>query len=466
MICGPERRSGFRAIQRSVLVGVAGLILARCASYSPAPLEQRADLLANVATLTVPASDMPLPELASHSFDPSRPLDMDEVAMVAVVNNPDLKAMRKRVGVAGAQAFAAGLLPNPQVSFGYGFLAGGPGAANSVSAGISQDIVSLLSRSARRSAAAANEQSVQLSLLWQEWQIVSQARTLFVRTVELARQRAILETNRKLFDDRYRRSAAAMKRGDEVLPTVTSDLVALQGVETQIHDLDQLILRNRHDLSALLGLAPEAELHLADTVEVATVDAAKLNAALPDLARRRPDLLALASGYQAQEQKLRQAIIEQFPAMSIGPTFTRDTTPISTLGPSITLSLPILNHNQGNIAIEKATRQQLHDEYQARLDAAYGAAARLLTELQQLEEQYRASTAGIDQLRTTVSTVDRAYRAGNFDERNYVDVRGSLLAKEIEAVKIEQVLLEQRVALRTLIGSNLPVSLGTDLAKG
>src|SRR5258705_14020402 len=101
MICGPERRSGFRAIQRSVLVGVAGLILARCASYSPAPLEQRADLLANVATLTVPASDMPLPELASHAFDPSQPLDMDEVAMVAVVNNPDLKAMRKKVGVAG-----------------------------------------------------------------------------------------------------------------------------------------------------------------------------------------------------------------------------------------------------------------------------------------------------------------------------------------------------------------------------
>src|SRR5258708_35318220 len=109
-----------------------------------------------------------------------------------VVNSADRKAMRKKVGVAGAQALAAGLLPNPQVSFGYGFLAGGPGAANSVSAGISQDIVSLLSRSARRSAAAANEQSVQLSLLWQEWQIVSQGRTLLVRSRRRARQPALL----------------------------------------------------------------------------------------------------------------------------------------------------------------------------------------------------------------------------------------------------------------------------------
>ena len=37
--------------------------------------------------------------------------------MIAVVNNPDLKAMRGQLGVAEAQAFAAGLLPNPQFSF-------------------------------------------------------------------------------------------------------------------------------------------------------------------------------------------------------------------------------------------------------------------------------------------------------------------------------------------------------------
>jgi hypothetical protein len=101
MTCYSKPRSNFRAIRRSVLVGVAGLLLARCASYSSAPLEQRTDLLPNVATLTVPASDMPLPELASHTFDPSRPLDMDEIAMVAVVNNSDLKAMRNQMRVAG-----------------------------------------------------------------------------------------------------------------------------------------------------------------------------------------------------------------------------------------------------------------------------------------------------------------------------------------------------------------------------
>jgi outer membrane protein, heavy metal efflux system len=38
---------------------------------------------------------------------------MDDIATIAVLHNPDLKAVRATVGVAQAQAFAAGLLPDP-----------------------------------------------------------------------------------------------------------------------------------------------------------------------------------------------------------------------------------------------------------------------------------------------------------------------------------------------------------------
>jgi hypothetical protein len=165
---------------------------------------------------------------------------MDEVAMIAVVNNPDLKATRDQVGVAEAQAFTAGLLPNPQFSFAYGGLISGVGATtSSVSGTLTQDIVRLLTRSARRRAALANERSVRLNLLWQEWQIVSQARTFFARAVELGRQHAVIDEYRKLFSDRYQRSNTAMQQGNEILPTVVSDLAALQAVETQLHDIEQ-----------------------------------------------------------------------------------------------------------------------------------------------------------------------------------------------------------------------------------
>jgi hypothetical protein len=138
---------------------------------------------------------------------------MDEVAMIAVVNNPDLKATREQIGVAEAQAFAAGLLPNPQFSFAYGALITGVGATtSSVSATLAEDIVPLLTRSVRRQAAVANERNVRLNLLWQEWQIVSQARTFFVRAVELEGQRALIDDYRRLFNGRYQSSNTAMQQ--------------------------------------------------------------------------------------------------------------------------------------------------------------------------------------------------------------------------------------------------------------
>jgi len=443
-------------VRSAVSICLAGAVLTACQTYEPAPLGDQPNLLLNVVALTISPLELPLPEVGAHPFDPSRPLDMDEVAMIAAVNNPDLKAARDQVGVAEAQAFAAGLLPNPQFSFAYGGLISGLGATtSSVSATLAQDIVPLLTRSVRRRAALANERSVRLNLLWQEWQIVSQARTFFARAVELERQRAVIDEYRKLFGDRYQRSNTAMQQGNEILPTVVSDLAALQAVETQLHDIEQVILKNRHDLNALLGLAPDAELRLVDSVSVPAVDTGKLKAILLDLAGRRPDLLALAAGYEAEEQKLRQAIIEQFPKLNIGPNYTNDTTPVFTAGPILTIGLPIFDRNQGNIAIERATRQGLRDEYQARLDAAYGAAGRLITELNLIEAQYRASLTSIRRLRDAAEVADRAYAAGNLDERSYVDLHASLLAKQIESLKLEQTLLEQRIVLQTLIGSDI-----------
>jgi len=430
--------------------------LSACATYAPTPLPGRPDLADDLDRLTVTPAEMPLPELGTHRFDPSRPLDMDEVAMVAVVNNPDLKARRDRIGVAGAQAFAAGLLPNPMLTLDRGFLFAGPGTMDALTLGLAQDIVPLLNLATRKTAAAAAAQSASLDLLWQEWQVVSQARLLFVRAVELDKQRAVLETNRALFADRYEHSSKAMARGNETLPTVVSDLTALKAVETQIYDLDQQILRNRHDLNALLGLSPDLDLRLAGEAGVPAIDAARLRSILPDLASRRPDLLALRAGYDAQEAKVRQAIIEQFPTLTIGSNRARDTSGVYTQSLSINVGLPIFNQNQGNIAIERATRQQLRNEYQAQLDAAYTAVGRLITEQQQLEEQYRSSLASVEQLRSAADTAERVYRAGNLDERSYVDLRAALLAKQNETIKLEQTILEQRVTLQTLIGSNLP----------
>ena len=460
------RKTSMQALgpRNAILAFVLGVSLASCAAYSPEPLNERPDLRPSLTHLVVAADQFPLPELGSHRFDLRRPLDGDDVSMIAVANNPDLKATRTRIGVAKAQAFAAGILPNPQISFDYGFLTGGPGTINSIMAGFAQEIVPFLTLSARQAAARASTVSIELDVAWQEWQTISRARLLLVDAVSLAQQRRIVGETLQLFKDRYERSSEAMKRGDEILTTVTNDLVALNAVETQLYELNTLVLKNKHDLNALLGLTPDVNLRLAEMTRLPTIDAARLAPILHHLAARRPDLLALRAGYDAQEEKLRQAIIEQFPKVSVGSNFARDTSGVATQSIAITISLPIFDRNQGNIAIQNATREQLRAEYQARLDTAYGEATRLVSELRLTENQYRDSLRSVQRLRDAVATAEPAFRTGNLDERTFVDLRSSLLAKEIATAKLAQSILEQRVALQTLIGSRLP-NLPADLPR-
>lgn len=445
------------ALRVGATVCLIGMFLSSCATYTPEPLGKQPELRSSVRDLVVSADQFPLPELGTHRFDPRRPLDVDDVAMIAIANNPDLRAARRKIGVAQAQVFATGILPNPQLGFEYGALLGGPGVISPLLAGLSQDVVPLLTLSTRKAAARASEVSVELDVAWQEWQIVSRARSLFFDAISFAKQRRLIKENLQLFRDRYRRTFEAMHAGNEVLPTVASDLVALNSAEIQLNDIDQLIIKNKHDLNALLGLTPEAALRLAGGVRLPSLDAGRLEPLLMDLAARRPDLLALQTGYQAQDEKVRRAVIEQFPKLTIGTNFSRDNTDVraQSLAPFI-ISLPIFDRNQGNIAIERATREQLWEEYQSRLDAAYGQAKRLISELRLAEDQYRSSVDSVRRLHDAVATAEPAFRSGNLDERTFVDLRTSLLAREIATAKLEQSILQQRVGLQTLIGSRLP----------
>lgn len=433
-----------------------GMALSSCATYRPKPLGEHPELQANVRELAVSADEFPLPEHRTHPFDPRRPLDIDEVAMIAVANNPDLRAARARIGVAQAQVFAAGILPNPQFNFGYAPLIGGPGTANAIVAALSQDVVPILTLSTRKAAAEASKSSVDLDVAWQEWQVVSRARLLFADAVSLAKQRRLIEESLRLFKKRYEQTARAVEMGNEVIQTAIVDLVALNAAETELYAIDDLILKNKHDLNALLGLMPDAALRFSDRVRLPTIDAAKIESLLMDLAARRPDLLALRAGYQAEEEKVWQTVIEQFPKLSVSPSYATDTTAIRSLPMAVSISLPIFDRNQGNIAIEHATREQLWEEYRARLATAYGQAKRLVTELQLIETQYRSGGESVRRLREAVATAEPAFSAGNLDERTFLDLRTSLLAKEIVTAKLEQSIWEQRIGLQTLIGSNLP----------
>ncbi|ODV06661.1 MAG: hypothetical protein ABT20_12815 [Rubrivivax sp. SCN 70-15] len=430
--------------------------LAGCAGYAPRPLPSDASLIRSVQALSVDPAQLPFRRLATHRFDASDGLDIDEVAMLAVANNPGLRVTRDKLGIARAQAYAAGLLPDPQLGLSSDHPTnGGAGNTNAFGLNLGVDLGALVARSARRDAAGAALHQVDLELLWQEWQVASQARLLFTRLRAQARMLATLAQSRELLGRVSARQHEALAAGNVTADQAASALVALQAVQRQIDDGQRHELQDRQQLAALLGLAADVRLELVGPGPGPAPDAAALRAAMAERLARRPDLLALRAGYAAQEAKFRAAVLAQFPALNLGLTRARDTSGLYTLGFGLSLTLPIFDANRGNIAIEGATRQRLYDEYRQRLDSAHREVDAALANLALLQAQLERSAAGRAPLERLARQAGAAASAGDLTVTDQVRLATASLDKSLEVQQLEEARSEQLLALDTLLGPDL-----------
>ena len=115
-------------MRRRALSTLLAGALGGCAHYAPAPLHSAGQALAaaDMAALNADAEKIDRPFLKPQSIDLSRPLTPNALAVIAVLENPDLKALRTAAGVTDAQAFAARLLPDPTVALSADRVISGP----------------------------------------------------------------------------------------------------------------------------------------------------------------------------------------------------------------------------------------------------------------------------------------------------------------------------------------------------
>ena len=428
---------------RHATLAAAMLALGACATYSPKPLDLA---VAGKTSLAHLRHDGTLPE---H-------LTPDDIVGLVLDNNPDLVAVRAQHGIAQAQLRTAGILPNPVASYSYANLLSGPGEIGTVAASLTMDIKSLVTFIPKRRAAKATAQSADAAVLWQEWQTIGKARLAAIDLIEGDKQLALLRSNATLWQERLQRNQQALKQGDATLATLAPDLVAGSDAQKTLDDFERAQQTRRRDLNQLLGLDPAVKLPLVDEATVPTIDVDAVRAQLPDLANRRPDLIALQLGYRAEEEKVWEAVLAQFPLFSFGPTYGRDASNVRTFGPQYTMDLPIFDRNQGNVAQERATREQLHAEFEARLVAAKGEVEAMLADQALLQKQLETKSAMLAQMEPMAAHVQTAFQQGDIDERSYVDLVASRNAKQQEILALRLVLLEQQVALATLVGAGMP----------
>jgi cobalt-zinc-cadmium efflux system outer membrane protein len=196
----PERSLSLpldRLHQRRTLVSLAVLpaLLTACAQYRTDPLSPASAILENPAGISF-VRDYDAVSAGGAAFLPidlSQPLTDAAVASLAVMANPDLKALRARAGVNDAQVYSAGLIPDPTISLGIDHILSGPDPVDALTGALGLDLNSLRTRAARRVKAEAERRQVRTDLLWAEWQTAGQARLQAVRIGGLEKQARSLQ---------------------------------------------------------------------------------------------------------------------------------------------------------------------------------------------------------------------------------------------------------------------------------
>lgn len=439
-------------IRRAVPLLLAGS-LAGCATYAPLPLTDQPGVLAPpVATvINHDTATLDRPWLTPIAVDLGQPLDPNAIAVLAVVANPDLKALRERAGVADAQAFAARLLPDPTFSLSGSKVLSGPDPFLDLASAFGLDINAVRTSGAVRARAAAQARQVRLDLAWSEWQTAGQARIQAARIIALGQTLAITRISASETRTLLDRTLRAAGRGD-----LSADQA--QAARIGAYDAAERLRLGERDLAAaqlellrLLGLPSTIDLKLAPAeLPPPPPDSAALLAVAQ---KYRSDLAALRAGYEAQDATVRKAILDQFPTLNLAVNPQRDSAGNIKIGPTIDFILPLWNRNRGGIAVERATRVALKSEYEARLFQTRAEIAAAIIALSVARRQMDSAIADLPALRQFADATVRAAARGDLAPATAQTAAQALRDRETLIAQDRQAISEQTIALELLTGA-------------
>jgi outer membrane protein TolC len=231
---------------------------------------------------------------------------------------------------------------------------------------------------------------------------------------------------------------------------------ALQKMHASVLTTEQQREEARLALNQLLGFPDQESIALEQpTAPRSSKSLPSATQLIEGIGERRLDLLALKHGYQGQEERLRAAVLAQFPKISIGLSHAGDNTNVITTGFGVTIDLPLFDRNQGGITVEDASRSKLFDEYVARLFESRGEVSRLLANIKSLERQIETAETSLPVLANVVESYSVAMSQGNADVLTYYNARNDLSAKRLELIDLKRQLADMHVALEIASGRYL-----------
>ena len=424
------------------------LLLAGCASYSPMPLNKKN--LNKAFSLDSLKKDPALYyKVAFH-----KPLNLDELAKIAVLNNKALKVYRDSAGIANAQILKERAIPNPNLSLDAArpIMGNIAGAYDPYDIIPSFDISFLFNRNANIKSATLKAEATRLEIAYKEWQTAEQTKLDAVKLLFL--QNAVKNYNEKLYS--YKKSYKIIKLlYNKGLSTVTELNLAranLQKDEFSFINMNKNIKNLKAGLKILLGLPPSYKLNI-NNIKF-KIKLPSKNILNKDI-KYRLDLEAFKIAYKAQEERLRAAILSQFPKMSISTPFSRDNANIQAMGFGINIAIPLFDRNQAGIAKETATRKQMFDDYINRLQTARMDIGVILYDINAIKRQIALTDKQIKNLESVLKLYKKKFKQREIGIFELYAVKNNLLNERIKLLNLEKNFYNSAVSLEIASGTTI-----------
>ena len=372
-----------------VLMVGAALVAAGCARYVAKPLAADA-VAATLESRTLTDAglrmflDAHLPE--SIRSWPLASWEFPSLTLAAFYFHPDLDVARARWATAQAGRIGAGERPNPALSLSPGrdttTLIPSPWLVTTV---LDIPVETAGKRGYRIARADHLSEAARLNVMVVAWQVRSAVRRSLLELYAGDASVRLLSEQQAIHAEIVSGLEAQLGAGAISVLAVTQARIALDNIQLALRDAERQYGEARAQLAAALGLPMSA----LDGTKISFAEFVQAPPPLPpaDVRRQallnRADVLSALAEYAASEADLHLEIAKQFPDVHFNPGYEYDQGDNKwSLGLSVTL--PVLNQNQGAIAVAEARRNQAAAEFTAlqarviadlnRTVAAYGAA--------------------------------------------------------------------------------------------
>ncbi len=402
-----------------MMIGCAVLI-GGCARFHAQPLVPERTLTAfSARTLDDPGLRAFLERGLGRRIDPWPPAawEFPVLTLAALHYHPDTGAAQTNWSLAKAGIITAGARPNPQLGLNWQKVTDVPGTGISpwvITRTLDVPIETAGKRRDRLAKARYLEEAARLSLVDTAWRVRSRLRKSLLN-LEAAIEEETLLTEQ--YAEQVAYATAIEERlamGQASPPTMLQAQSARDRTLVAMHGAQQQRVNAAAQCAEALGISAGAlaGVDVAFPFEDNAWPIAPKEAVRREALLTRPDLLEALAAYAASQANLQLEIAKQYPDLHIGPGYSWDQgTDKWSLG--VTLTLPVLDQNQGPIAEAEAQRRQAAERFISMQAAAIAELDRALADYEAARGTLRSADSSLATQWAQYRMAEQRLSAGN-----------------------------------------------------